>query len=389
MNIKRNIHNTISARTTPSQFLQVIIGPRQVGKTTTINDILNEAQERHLKVRIYSADGPIPPDSIWLENRWNEALGANCQILVIDEIQKIHQWNEVVKILWDKDRHKPWSVFLLGSAAINLQSGLTESLAGRFELIHVHHWFPSEHFRLNNSWGLVDYLKFGGYPSAVTLTHDSYRWQSFIRESIIEQVLSKDIGLARSIHKPALFRQVFQLACQYPAQIISYQKILGQLQEGGNASTVKHYLEILEQAYLVYTLQKFSTRATTTRGSSPKLIPACPALIHAFTDPIQIDSSTEWRGRVFESMVGSMLKQLPGDLYYWRENKLEVDFIYAYQNKLFAIEVKSGRRRSSTGLDSFCLKTGAKPVWIDTSNVSQLEDAILKNPQQMDQFFEQ
>ncbi len=338
----------------PLNFIQVVLGPRQVGKTTGLEQIIGSWESPSLMV---TADEVAAPSSNWLQLQWQRAkeLGEDT-LLVVDEVQKINQWSTTIKHLFDQVRkERKMKVVLLGSASLSLQRGLAESLAGRYEVIPAHHWNLcecSEAF----GWGVEQYLKFGGYPAANELIDDIDRWQSFIRNSIIEPVLIKDILGVTSVSKPALFRQTFQLAMSYPSQEISFQKLLGQLQESGNATTIKHYLELLEGAYLLKVLQKYSGSEIRKKGSSPKILPLNPALIHAFRNPEDLQNEPEWKGRIFESAVGAALAKSKGDLYYWRDGKFEVDFVLKLESKIFAIEVKSGRRKNSRGLEKFLEK---------------------------------
>lgn len=345
-------------------FIQVIVGPRQVGKTTGLEQLIKKWTG---PVKMVSADEMMFQPSGWLEMQWiaARAMGSGT-LLVVDEVQKIPEWSSIVKMLYDADRRKrDLKVVLLGSASLQIQKGLSESLAGRYELIKVDHWSFTE-CEEAFGWSLNEYLKFGGYPAAAELVNDINRWQSFIRDSIIEPVLLKDLLSLSNVNKPALFRQTFLLCLAYPAMELSYQKLLGQLQEAGNVSTMKHYLEIFESAFLLKTLQKFSGSEVRKRGSSPKILPLNTALIHAIHPPQEIDDNPEWRGRVFECAVGAALLNQVDSLYYWRDGQYEVDFIAPFNGKIYAIEVKSSRIRKTGGLVKFIQRyPDAIPVIID------------------------
>jgi predicted AAA+ superfamily ATPase len=332
-------------------FIQVLIGPRQVGKTTGVRAIAEQWQGA---VHFETADAPTPPGPEWLNLQFDiaEQRGAGT-LLIIDEVQKITGWSEVVKLRFDRARSKrSLKIVLLGSASLSLQKGLTESLAGRYELINAHHWSFAECHQAFG-WSLPTYLAFGGYPAPVELITAQDRWRRFMRESIIEPVLGRDIQGTVRIDKPALFRRSLEVAMNYPAQTISLQKFLGQLQEGGNVSTLKHYLELLEGAFLIKVLSKYSRGVVATRASSPKILPLAPALIHAFQSPDKLQSDPAWRGRVFESVIGARLATHPGDLYYWSHGKHEVDFVHEYDGVLTAYEIKSGASGNVQGLTHF------------------------------------
>ena len=202
-------------------------------------------------------------------------------------------------------------------------------------------------------YDLPRYLAFGGYPGAVALEHDPDRWYSYMKDAIVEAVIGKDILQSHKVANPALFRQAFQILCAYPAQEISYTKLLGQLQDKGNTDLIKHYIDLYGGAFLLHALQKYSPKAWLARSSSPKMLPACPALF-SMAAGVNVLQNAEQRGRAFELAVGAELVQQPGQVFYWRERNDEVDFVYQYRDALYAIEVKSGRKKSAKGLAAFC-----------------------------------
>jgi len=328
--------------------IQVVTGPRQVGKTTGMRQLIAEG---HWNAHYANADDLLSTDRSWLIEQWQQALllGQDA-LLIIDEIQKVPNWPETIKALWDQQAGR-LRVVLLGSSALQLQTGLNESLAGRFELIRVYHWTYHE---LHTAFGydLQRYLTYGGYPGAVPFEADFDRWYAYMKDSIVEAVIGKDILLQKKVSKPALFRQAFEILCHYPAQEISYTKLLGQLQDKGNTDLVKFYIELYSGAFLLYALPKYSPKAWIARSSSPKIVPACPALYSMTVGPNAL-MDTDRRGRIFELAVGAELVQQPGELYYWRDRDAEVDFIYRDHNTLYAIEVKSGRKKTSKGLVAF------------------------------------
>lgn len=359
-------------------FIQAVIGPRQVGKTTGVKSVIESWTGPKLYV---TADEVISPGAEWLEMHWKRArsLGENT-LFAIDEIQKVTNWDQIVKKYYDEDRNaKRLNVVVLGSASLAIQQGLSESLAGRYEILRATHWSYKE-CREAFTYSLSDYLKYGGYPALAPLRYNTERFQTFVRESILEPVLGRDILSIATVSKPALFRQTFELAMHYPAQELSLQKMLGQLQDRGNVTTIKHYLQLLEGAYLLKLLHKFSIAPITTKASSPKILPLNIALVHAFTDPDEVDSNSEWRGHVVETAVGSHLLS-QGELWYWRDAKHEVDFVLQHKKTTYAIEVKSGRRRLGDGLQRFVAKfAGSIPVVIDRDNL----DEFLSSPNGVD-----
>lgn len=337
--------NLLSKIEEESSFIHVIIGPRQVGKTTAAKQI---CQKSKLKSHIQSADGAVLRSPEWLKIVWNQAINNKIELLVIDEIQKVENWSEVVKEMWDQ-REENFRVLLLGSSSLEIHKGLSESLAGRFRLHKFYHWNFFETNDLMNM-KLDDFLIFGGYPGSYALTSDLDDWVDYIQNSIIDPVIGKDILSLVHVKSPALFRQCFDLICSYAAQEISYTKLLGQLQDKGNTDLVKHYIELFEAAFLIKSLPKYSGKDILKRSSSPKLLPLCPALYSSVKGG---HYSEEDYGHALEVLVGSYLNSLAGKLYYWREGNFEVDFVFETHNELHAIEVKYGQVRSTKGLEKF------------------------------------
>jgi len=335
----------------PRRFVQVVAGPRQVGKSTLVQQVTGGLD---VPVRYVSADEPTLRAADWIGQQWEaarlEGTGKAGAVLVLDEIQKIPAWSETVKRLWDEDTRKkrPLKVVLLGSAPLLIAQGLTESLAGRFETLRLPHWSFSE-MREAFDFTLDDYLYFGGYPGAAPLARDPARWARYIADSLIETSISRDVLLLTRVDKPALLRRLFELACRYSGQVLSYTKMLGQLQDAGNATTLAHYLDLLAGAGMVRGLPKYAGDVARSRGSSPKLQVMNTALmtVTAGLSPAEVRADREFRGRLIESAVGAHLANAAAagecELFYWRDRGQEVDFVVRSRNRLVAIEVKSGR----------------------------------------------
>lgn len=366
------LEKRLSAEQPP--LIQVLIGPRQVGKTTGIRQLLARYPNGSHYV---NADDLLAADRSWLLEQWQKTrLLGDGALLVVDEIQKVPNWSETLKSLWDK-APGTLRVVVLGSSSLQIQTGLTESLAGRFELTRIYHWSFAE---LQEAFGydLDRFLMYGGYPGSVAYEDEFDRWYAYLKDSIVEAVIGKDILLNRKVGNPALFRQAFEMLCRYPAQEISYTKLLGQLQDKGNTDLIKYYIELYAGAFLIHPLEKYSAKGWMTRSSSPKILLACPAL-YTMTEGPHVLDIPEKRGRLFELAVGAQLLQLPGELYYWREKNAEVDFVYRYQGVLYAIEVKSGRRAVSKGLDLFMKQfPDARPIILTTDNFQMFSEAPLK-----------
>ncbi|HHK66978.1 MAG TPA: ATP-binding protein, partial [Candidatus Acetothermia bacterium] len=317
----------------PRRFIQVIAGPRQVGKTTLIGQVLSSLDLPH---RYVSADEPTLRDRFWLEGQWEAArllAGDGEAVLVIDEVQKISDWPEAVKRLWDEDTNagRRLKVVLLGSAPLLVQQGLTESLAGRFEIVHLPHWSYAE-MKGAFGWDVDRYVFYGGYPGAAPLIGDHSRWSRYILDSLIETTISRDVLLHSRITKPALLRRLFELACAYSGQVLSYTKMLGRLHDAGNTTTLAHYLDLLAGVGMVVGLQKYAKGRVRRRGSSPKLQVMNTALMSAtsgFTFEEAHADRAFW-GSLVKSAVGAHLVnvQSAGEfrVFYWRAGDREVDF---------------------------------------------------------------
>lgn len=335
----------------PRRFIQVVAGPRQVGKSTLVQQVTDASA---LPVRQASADEPTLRGADWIAQQWEAARlsieDAEGAVLVLDEIQKIPGWSETVKRLWDEDTRakRPLKAVLLGSAPLLIAQGLTESLAGRFELLPLSHWSYAE-MRAAFGWPVDAYVFYGGYPGAAPLIGDPARWTRYVLDSLIETSISRDVLLLTRVDKPALLRRLFELACRYSGQVLSYTKMLGQLQDAGNTTTLAHYLELLAGAGMVCGLPKYAGDVARSRGSSPKLQVLNTALMTAAGGYTLAEARAdrEFWGRLVESAVGAHLANaaMRGEcaLHYWRERNHEVDFVVLAGRRLTAIEVKSSR----------------------------------------------
>ena len=352
----------------PRKFMQVLAGPRQVGKSTLVGQVLAQVSIPHV---IEVADAVDPKDSDWIHRIWEAARttmmirGIGEYLLVIDEVQKIENWSEVVKKEWDADtrNHVNLKVILLGSSRLLLKKGLTESLAGRFELIRMPHWSYTE---MRDAFGLTldEYIYYGGYPGPAHMIHDERRWRKYIKDSLVSPAIEKDVVMTSNIYKPALMKQLFELGCTYSAEILSLTKLMGQLQDAGNVTTLAAYLDILDQCALLTGLQKYANDEARKRASIPKYQVYNNALLTAYKGRnFEADrTDTNAWGRWVESAVGahllSMADELDYEVYYWRESSRnksdnEVDFIVVRDGEITAIEVKSGRRGMNSGLPAF------------------------------------
>ncbi|MHB8950248.1 MAG: ATP-binding protein [Rhodoferax sp.] len=375
----------------PRRFLQVVAGPRQVGKTTLVQQALAALPSGPGPViarHSVSADNPGLVGSSWLRTHWETARSLSAQagacVLVLDEVQKLPNWTEEIKRLWDEDTRSGRDVraVVLGSAPLLIARGLTESMAGRFEMTRLGHWTFAE-MRAAFGFTLDEFIYYGGYPGAASLIGEPARWAAYVRDALIETTISKDVLLMNPVQKPALLRRVFDLACRYSGQELSYQKMLGQLLDAGNTTTLAHYLELLEGAGMVCGLQKYAGQTVRQRGSSPKLQVFNTALMGSLAqcegfDLQRLRANPKLWGRLTESAVGAELlarhlthSSTQPVIHYWRDGAQEVDFVLRSQGELFALEVKSGENQGNVrGLDAFCKRyPDGRPVVIGTGGL--------------------
>lgn len=382
---KRDIVGTLISRLAePRKFMQVVVGPRQTGKTTAVRQALAEIGVPNRLVR---ASQDINASRDWLRREWDQArLEAKKGpfVLAVDEIQMVSQWSSVVKELWDSDTDNDYDlkIVLTGSSSVLLQHGLREALTGRFEVLPCQQWeFPECEAAFGFS--LEDFLFFGGYPGAASLKDDPFRWLDYMHDSIIAPSVLRDVIALDRITKPALMEALFTLGCAYSGQEVSYRKLLGQLDDAGNATTIAHYLNLLGDAGLLSGLQKYTEKQLKSRASSPRLIVHDTSLMTSSYGEGRASLLTDpsLRGRLVESAVGaSLVKRAVSEhfkVFWWRDGAKEVDFVLQSGSSLTAIEVKSGRIKGLYGLDAFhSAHQGAKSIVVGSEDAPL--DAFLR-----------
>ena len=399
----------------PVHFINLLAGPRQVGKTTIIRDIIdqNPAQGYYISVddepaithdiyNLNTAPSIISPpqkkDGSWLQFQWQEARNQAAKwlksnqitnadnqfkafIFAIDEVQKIEQWSDIVKGLWDADRANgvPMHVVLLGSAPLLMQKGFSESLAGRYETIAVSHWGFTE-MQQAFDFNLEQYIYFGGYPGSAWLVKEEKRWRRYVKDSLIQPNIEKDILQMVRIKNPMLLKQLFELGCHYSGMELSLTKMIDAINEAKHTETLADYLHLLAEAKLLTGLNKYAAQEVRKRNSAPKLNVFNTALMSAIQDYsfVEAQADRSYWGRLVESCVGAHLLNTCDEdtkLYYWRESNKEVDFILAKGKKLTAIEVKSAPNPVlSKGLDLFGQKySHARKILVGNGGVASAE----------------
>ncbi len=311
---QRSVLQDITKRISePRRFIQVLAGPRQVGKTTLVKQLL---QKTDIPNYFVTADDLYAADTTWIRREWGNARLRMLQherkemLFIIDEVQKAPNWSEAVKKEWDADGFTDTNikVILLGSSRLLIQQGLTESLAGRYELTNVTHWsFNEMHDAFG--WDPDQYICFGGYPGSAPLISDEERWKDYVRESLVETTISKDILMMTRVDKPQLLKRLFDIGCKYSSQILSLTKVQGELQESGNLTTLSGYLTLLREAGLLSGLEKYAADIIRKRASKPKFQVHNNALLtasqNASFEALRSDPK-EW-GRFVESAIGSHL----------------------------------------------------------------------------------
>ena len=377
---KRQFEEIVKKLSRGPRFIQAIIGPRQTGKTT----LALQLKKSWKGPCIYeTADVPGAENRNWIMEL-NEAAVKESNdkkkesLLIIDEIQKIPGWSDALKYVYDKNERNRVRVriIILGSSALLMQRGLTESLAGRFEVNRHSHW-SFEECRDFYKFNLNDYIYYGGYPGAAKIRKDAKRWQAYIKDSIIETVIAKDVLLMNPVTKPALLRQAFALCLHHPAEIFSYQKMLGQLQDAGNTTTIAFYLRLMANAFFLVPVEKYSGNRVKQKGSSPKVISLDNSIINVVNNRNygEVMRDLAYKGRLFENAVGSRLYWLAQEegweIFYWRERDFEVDYVLSKGDKIVAVEVKSGYPgKAQSALDVFARKY---------KNVKKIVISFIKN----------
>ena len=370
----------------PRNKIQVVSGPRQVGKTTIVKQVL---QEIDIPADYVSADNIAPTNTDWISEVWAAARASmkiskkEEYLLIIDELHKINNWSEAVKKEWDADTFNDINlkVVILGSSRLLLKRGLTESLAGRYELIRVPHWSFKE---MHDAFGmdLEHYIYFGGYPGMAEYISSETRWRRYIKDSIIAPAIEKDVLLTKIIYKPELMKRLFELGCSYSGEELALDKMLGQLHDAGNITTLAGYLTTLDESKLLCGLQKYAFDDARKYNSVPKLMVYNTALFSVqkrMTFEKTYTTPKLW-GRWVENAVGAYLLNQADEydykVYYWRDRDDEVDFIIEYNRQCIAIEVKSGINTKNKGLSVFRNKFRPVLSFVVGSNGIPIEEFL-------------
>lgn len=343
--------------------VQILTGPRQVGKTTMLLELARGLGESALYL---AADAPQAALSGWWEAQWERAIRlarTRKAALLIDEVQYLPHWARLIKSGFDQVQREdiPLHIVITGSAALDVGAGVRETMAGRFEKTVLSQWSPrdmAKAFDLQRDDAIDFYVRFGSFPGGIGFLSDLPRWRSYIRDSIVEPAIGRDLLMLEPVRKPALVRQVFAVCTGHPAEIMSLGKIAGAVSDRGTLETIAHYLQLLEQAYLISTIRKHSSRELRRRASPPKLIVLNNAFLAsaAQQDPPTHASSPELWGRWVENACLAFAIANDQSVAYWREEPLEVDAVISGSWGKWAVEVKTGpcTARDLAGLLEFC-----------------------------------
>lgn len=369
----------------PRCFIQIVVGSRQTGKSTGVNQALSYIDAPRID---FAFDRPRDRRARKLEEVWESAREVAARegevILSLDEVQKVPDWSSTVKFLWDEDTRTQQNVKVVvtGSSTLTLRRGMSESLKGRYELIHSTQWTYDE---CREAFGceLDEYLYFGGYPGAVRLRADESRWSSYVHDAIIEPTLTQDILEMETVRKPALLRALFEVGAAYSAQEISYRKLLGQLDDRGNTDTIAHYLDLLSHAGLMSGIKKYDGKVLKQRGSSPRLLVHDTSLMVVASGEgrSRLLEDKDRRGHLVETAIGAHLLARSArekfTVNWWRDGSSEVDFVVTQGRKRTAIEVKSGRIKSLKGLGEFVQRFPGTYALVIGSDEFPVEDFLL------------
>ena len=385
---ERSFVTTLSDRLRESRrFIQVVIGPRQTGKSTGVSQALGKLSAPVVE---YAFDRPRDRRSAKLEEIWGQALemlGSSPEVILsLDEIQKVPDWSSTVKFLWDEDtrRGNNIKVVATGSSALTLRGGMAESLKGRFEEIASTQWTLAE-CRDAFGYSLDDFLFFGGYPGAAALKDEPDRWFAYMHDSIIEPTITQDVLEMETVKKPALLRALFEIGAMYSAREISYRKLLGQLDDRGNTEVISHYLDLLSHAGLLSGLRKYDEKPLRSKTSSPRLLVHDTSLMTAASeeDAEALFANPAQKGHLIETAAGAYLlersRQERFSVRWWRDRNDEVDFVITKGRKRTAIEVKGGHTRRTKGLGAFVEKYPGTYVLIVGAESCPLEEFLLGN----------
>jgi len=390
MIVRNYVQELIKRMNEERNFIQVLYGPRQVGKTTLVLQLKDQIDYESMYI---TADDVPAVNRTWIKTAWDEArrrLTDSSEkrfLLIIDEIQKIDNWSETVKKEWDEDtlNNINLKIILMGSSTLLIQKGLSESLAGRFETIYIPHWTYPE-MRDAFGWNLEQYIWFGGYPGSAKLIRDEYRWKNYVKNAFVETSISKDILMLTKVDKPALLRRLFEIGSVYSAQIVAMNKVQGDLQEKGNLTTLSNYLQLLEQAGLLAGVEKYAGKNIRQRASKPKFQVFNNALMSTQLSQTFAKAKADrslW-GRLTESAVGMhLLNAAAGKkfkVYYWNENNQEVDFVIERSHEIIAIEVKSGKDSYNSGLTIFNDMFHPKRLFTVGTDGIPLEEFLSSDP---------
>src|SRR5215472_10591846 len=343
--------------------IQLLTGPRQVGKTTLLLEIAAQFGDAAVYAAGDEPEAALP--GFW-ERRWGDAEARarrGTAVLLLDEIHYLDDWARRLKGHWDHLRRMsiPVHIVATGSSALRVTAGSRESLAGRFERSTLSHWSASSLasvFQIPTDEAASLVVRFGSYPGAMALRNDFGRWAEYVKDAIIDPAIGRDVLALGTVRRPGRLRQVFAIATGCPAQIVSLQKLQGQLRDKGALETVAHYLALLQSAYLVSPLERFSQLTHRRRAAPPKLVSLNNALLSAMHPEGPPDPEREPArfGLWLENACLAFAINHGQRVTYWREEPMEIDAVIEGSWGHWAIEIKTGGfdAHDLRGLLEFC-----------------------------------
>lgn len=322
-----------------------LVGLRRVGKTTIMLKIVEDSISKFGREHIvyFSFDE-------FKEIRLSEILKGYARLMdkeldkakylfLFDEIQKLEDWEEQLKVLYDS--YPNIKFIISGSESLFIRKKSKESLAGRMYEFNIRTLNFQEFLRFRNKTFdnillykeeiLKEFRNFlfrNGFPEIVNETKEVS--EKYVKDNVIEKIIYRDIPQIIPIKDPTALEQIFKIILLDPGEIINFDKLAKEM--GLSRQTISLYLGYLEKSFLVKKLYNFSRNVRKTQRRSKKYYPTILAP--------EILEKTEFFGKAFET---AMILQLDAE-YFWRDvYKNEVDVVRLVKGKILPIEIKSSR----------------------------------------------
>lgn len=347
-----------------------LCGLRRVGKTTllqkTIQDLLTENTPNAILYFSFDDFGDIELYDIL--DIFKEIHKKEPKFLIFDEVQKLSNWAEKVKILYDTKKYK---IFVSGSESLFLRKGTRESLAGRIYEFEVKKLNFSEYlnfvgkaeiaknprlYEIELRMELGNYLLCGGFPELIG-KQDKELVKQYIRTTIIEKIVFKDMAKIYPIEDTEQLIKILDIIVDNPGMIVDFSSLSQEI--GITRQTLSKYFEYLEMAHLVVKLYNFSRNRITSEKSLKRFYPT-------FLSPVLTEESGERTGKLMETVC-----VLATDAkFFWRDKyKDEVDIVLLKDKEIIPIEIKyRNQPGSNKGLQKFLKKYKCREAVIVTKD---------------------